>query len=62
MKKWYKSKTMLFNLFSMSLLGMEQNLPMVQGVLGENTYGIVLFVVTMVNIGLRAVTTTGVTK
>lgn len=62
MKKWYKSKTMIFNLLSLGLLGVEQNFALLQPVLGEGTYGVVLFVVTMANIGLRTITTTAVGK
>ena len=62
MKKWYRSKTIIFNLISMSLLGAEQSFSLLQPVLGESTYGILLFVITMANIVLRTITTSAVSK
>ena len=62
MKKWYKSKTILFNLLSMGLLGAEQSFSLLQPMLGESTYGVVLFIITMANIGLRTITTSAVVK
>lgn len=62
MKPWYTSKTILFNSFSMILLGAEQNFSLLQPLLGESTYGFLLFTITVANIGLRAITTTGVSK
>lgn len=62
MKKWYKSKTIIFNLLSILLLGVEQNFALLQPMLGESVYGVMLFSITMANIGLRTITTTGVAK
>ena len=62
MKKWYESRTIQFNLLSTLLLGVEANFPLIQSVLGESTYGVVLFIITMANIGLRTITTTAVSK
>ena len=62
MKKWYKSKTILFNLISMMLIGAEANFALLQPMLGDSAYGVTLFVITMVNIGLRTITTSAVTK
>ena len=62
MKKWYQSNTIRFNLLSISLLGAEQNFALLQPVLGEGTYGVILFVITMANIGLRVITNTGISR
>ena len=61
-KPWYKSKTIIFNLLGILLLGAEQNFSLLQPMLGESVYGIVLFIITMANIGLRIITTTGIQK
>lgn len=62
MKKWYTSKTILFNLITVLFIGAEQSFTLLQPVLGEGTYGVMLFVITMANIGLRVITTTAVGK
>ncbi len=61
-KKWYKSKTICFNVAGALLIGVEQNFTLLESIIGNNAYGTILFVVTMVNIGLRTITTTGVSK
>lgn len=62
MKKWYKSKTIVFNLVSALLVGGEQYFSLLQPILEDKTYGAMLFAITMANIFLRTITTTGVTK
>ena len=62
MKKWYKSKTIIFNSLSMLLIGAETNFMLLQPILGDSAYGVVLFIITMANIGLRTITTTAVSK
>lgn len=62
MKKWYQSKTIRFNLLTMLLMGAEANFALLQPILGESIYGVVFFIVTMANIGLRVITATAVSK
>ena len=55
--KWYKSKTMLFNLLIGMLGVVELNLGLFQMALGDY-YGLILMCVAMINVFLRTVTTT----
>ena len=61
-KPWYKSKTILFNILGIMLIGAEQNFALLQPYLGDSVYGFMLFTITMANIGLRIITTSAVTK
>lgn len=56
-KKWYQSKTMLFNLLVASMLLIEQNLNFLQPLLPINIYALLSFVVPLVNMWLRVITT-----
>lgn len=56
-KKWYYSKTMLFNLLVASMLLIEQNLNFLQPLLPINIYALLSFVVPLVNMWLRVITT-----
>jgi hypothetical protein len=60
MKKWYQSKTIVFNIAMSALMSAEQSFPLLQAFLGESTYGILLFGLTIGNVILRSITTTGV--
>ena len=46
----------------MLLIGAETNFMLLQPILGDSAYGVVLFIITMANIGLRTLTTTAVSK
>lgn len=59
-KKWYHSKTMLFNLLVASMLLIEQNLNFLQPLLPINIYALLSFVVPLVNMWLRIITTKGI--
>lgn len=61
-KKWYKSKTMWFNLLVASMLLIEQNINLLQPLLPINLYALVSFIVPLVNMWLRVVTTNGVMR
>jgi len=63
MKKWYRSKTMWLNIASgvsaaAGLLVMY--LPLLEVAIPATAYGITLFVVSMLNVGLRKITDTGI--
>jgi hypothetical protein len=59
-KPWYKSKTIMFNLIMSALVSAEQSFPLLQAFLGDSTYGILLFTLTIGNVVLRSITTSGV--
>lgn len=59
-KKWYHSKTMLFNLLVASMLLIEQNLNLIQPLLPINMYALLSFIVPLVNMWLRIITTQGI--
>lgn len=60
MKSWYRSKTIIFNIIMSALVSAEQSFPLLQAFLGESTYGVLLFTLTIGNVVLRSITTTGV--
>lgn len=60
MKPWYQSKTIIFNIIMSALMTAEQSFPLLQAFLGDSTYGILLFGLTIGNVILRSITTTGV--
>ena len=60
MKAWYQSKTIIFNIVMSALMSAEQSFPLLQSFLGESTYGVLLFTLTIGNVILRSITTTGV--
>jgi len=59
-KKWYHSKIMLFNLLVASMLLVEQNLNLIQPLLPINIYALLSFIVPLVNMWLRVITTQGI--
>jgi hypothetical protein len=59
-KPWYKSKTIIFNLAMSALISAEQSFPLLLPFLGDSTYGILLFTLTIGNVILRSITTSGV--
>lgn len=59
-KPWWQSKTMQINLLASALLLVEANLGVLQTVLPVNVYAVAAFVLPIVNLVLRAVTTNGI--
>lgn len=65
MKPWYKSKTVWANLIvivTAFLTGVQQFFPELQAHLSAETYSKILFTVGAVNLGLRTITDSGITK
>lgn len=65
MKPWYKSKTMWFNLAIVGGAALDSAvglLPTVESLVPASMYSIIFFVVGVVNMALRAVTTNGIGK
>jgi hypothetical protein len=60
MKKWYKSKTLWFNLIVAGLAALETSFHFLQPNIPANIYGILLTVLTVGNAILRVVTTTSI--
>jgi hypothetical protein len=64
-KKWYKSKTMWFNLAIVGGAAVDAAvglLPTVESLVQQEVYAIVFFVTGVVNVALRAITTNGIGK
>jgi predicted benzoate:H+ symporter BenE len=64
-KKWYHSKTMWFNIVSAALVftdGLSQLLSGLIDVIPSDIYPWVVFGITLVNLFLRTITTSGVEK
>lgn len=64
-KPWYKSKTMWFNIATTVMAitaGLGGVLPILAPVVSEVSMAYILFGVGLVNIALRAITDTGVSK
>lgn len=59
-KKWWKSKTLRFNLFVVVLAAAESQLHLIQPLLPVNFYQVLAFVVPIANKALRFLTTEGV--
>jgi hypothetical protein len=59
-KKWYQSKTMWFNLLVASMLLIEQNINFLQPLLPINLYALLSFIVPLVNMWLRVITSQGI--
>lgn len=55
-KKWWKSKTLWFNIVSGVLLALESNMQLIQQAVGENAYLVMLLVNIVGNAVLRALT------
>lgn len=63
-KPWYKSKMMWFNILTtMGAVagGVVGLIPTLQPLLTPTTYAITVFIISVVNVGLRAVTKHGIT-
>jgi len=65
MKSWYQSKTVWANgiVIVLALVtGIQEFLPALQVQLSPETYGKILFLVGTLNVGLRSITNSGITK
>lgn len=62
MKPWYLSKTIWFNIVVASMAGVETSFQLLQSVLPVQSYQAWLFIVTVGNVALRAITTQGISK
>lgn len=58
-KKWFKSRTLWFNVFVAAMLLAEQNITSLQGLLPDSFYKLAVFLVPMINMLLRVATTKG---
>lgn len=58
-KKWYKSKTIWVNIIAGVLMAISNTLPAFEHIFTPEVY---TFVLAVINIGLRIVTTTGLTS
>ena len=61
-KKWIKSRTLIFNFVCLTLSSLEATLPILQPLLGEQSYLVIIFVVTLGNMLLRFDTNAALTK
>lgn len=61
-KKWYKSRTLLFNAVAASLLLVEQNLPVLQPLIPINVYTLAGVIIPIVNVWLRVISTKSLHK
>lgn len=57
MKKWWKSKTILFNLIVTVLAATEASFSLVQSFVPVNIYAALSFILTVGNVGLRFIST-----
>ncbi len=55
-KPWYRSRTLRFNAAVAALTAMETSLHLLQPLMGEQTYLVLLFAATVGNAYLRAIT------
>ena len=61
-KKWYKSRTLWFNLVVTSLVALEASFNMLQSVLPANWYAILYVLLAVGNAVLRVISTATLTK
>jgi len=61
-KPWWKSKTIWFNVIVAALAAAEASAAVLRPMLGEQTYPVLLFTLTMGNAALRVITTQGIGK
>jgi hypothetical protein len=60
-KRWYRSKTIWFNLIILMLAAAETQLNVLQGILPGGLYAWLAFVLPVGNAGLRFISTTALT-
>lgn len=59
-KHWWKSKTIWVNVLAAAVAVAVENVAILRPLLPDNYYAIVAFVLPLVNVMLRVITTTGV--
>ena len=62
MTKWYKSKTLWFNIIMAGLITLEASLSQLSAILPANWYGILATGLAVGNAMLRVISTTGISK
>jgi hypothetical protein len=62
MKKWYKSKTILFNLLMAGLLTLEATMGQLTALVPANWYAIIAIILPVTNALLRVITNSGISK
>ena len=62
MKRWYASKTLWVNAIAGGLVTLEANTGILQPLLPANTYALIAVVLPVVNMALRTMTTSALTK
>jgi len=62
MKKWYKSKTILFNILMAGLIALEAGLSQLSALVPANWYAIIAIILPVGNAILRVISTTGIEK
>lgn len=62
MKKWYKSKTLWFNIIVAGLIALEASFPMLQSFFSVNVYAVLATALAVGNAMLRVVTLQGIFK
>lgn len=62
MKKWYKSKTIIFNVIMAGLVALEAGLSQLSAIVPANWYAIIAVILPVGNAMLRIISTTGISK
>jgi len=62
MKKWYQSKTILFNILMAGLIALEAGLSQLSALVPANWYAIIAIILPVGNAILRVISTTGIEK
>lgn len=62
MKKWWQSKTIIFNIVTGALIALEASFSQLSSVLPANWYGILATVLAVGNAMLRVISNTGISK
>jgi hypothetical protein len=62
MKKWWKSKTIWFNLIMSALVALEASISQLSALVPANWYAIIAVILPVGNAMLRIISTTGIEK
>jgi hypothetical protein len=62
MKKWWKSKTIIFNMVMAGLVTLEATMSQLSALMPGNWYAIISIILPVGNAMLRIITTTGIQK
>jgi hypothetical protein len=62
MKKWWKSKTIIFNMIMAGLVTLEATMHQLSALIPANWYAIISIILPVGNAMLRIITTTGIQK